>query len=409
MSKIRPKTVKALVEHITQTLPTVNEGYCEPLRLDYLKSLRTVLEYQPHVEHLQRDEWHDLVDFCIEGVKLGQGITGHNSLNLRSAQSTHNGTSTSSSFLAVGSARTRDSGTQETTNVQSRSNAEELVLCLYQLMCAPNAPLLEKAQPVIEVLVEILQVLASTGRAHQTAFATLNQILAKIITNDISLSQQLVQDGVSLVKRFWSAKSASLKDEMLVTLMHGRSYIRKSCGAEDKEIFRAELEGLTEIMQTEYSKRAERDQLQLDDITFLSRCGAQHKPVPLSVAGMHLRFESARSEQSWVLPQALGFLLSVVEAHEMGELEIKTIEDVEGTRKKRRRMVQQLDDLLRRAKNSHLTGRLCALQTIPFFLDEKVATKDEIALMIESLLDCTSDENATIVSWAMIGISRYTL
>jgi ataxia telangiectasia mutated family protein len=67
VKRIRAKTVKAVVDHILQALPTA-EGPCYPgLALDYVKSLRVILEYQPHVEHF-RDLWQDVLDLCLSGV-----------------------------------------------------------------------------------------------------------------------------------------------------------------------------------------------------------------------------------------------------------------------------------------------------------------------------------------------------
>jgi len=406
--KLKPKTVKAVVDHITQTLPTLNEGYCDSLSSDYVKSLRTIVEYQPHVEHMHKEEWRDLVDFCNEGIMLAQGSAGSNNLGPYSSQYVLSGTHGSSGKLAGTVAKTRgDNGTQESANGQTKNNAEELVLCLYQLTSAPNSPV-EKAQAILVTLMDLLQSSATVGRAHQAAFATMNRILARIATNDVSLTQQIVKEVIPLIRRLWPAKSTSLKDEMLITLVLGRSYILKLARAEDGESFGAELEGLLESVQSEYSKRAERDQLQLDDLVLLTRSRAGYKPVPLSIAGVHLRMGTTKSEQNWAIPQTIGFLLSVLETHETARLKHDTVDDVvEDSRRKRRRMVQQLDDLLRQTKNSHLTGRLCALQVIPFILDQTVATGNEMSRILDCLLSCISDENGTIVSWAMVGFARY--
>lgn len=405
--KLRPKTVKALVDHITQTLPTVNEGYCEPLCLDYLKSLRTVLEYQPHVEHLPKEEWHDLTDFCNEGIVLTQGSVGNDSATSHSTQFVLSGTGGSSVQLTASTGSRRENGAQDSANGRTKSNVEELVFCLCQLTSPPNAPILEKAQSIMTTLMNLLQSSANAARSHQAAFATMNRVLTTITTNDISLTREIVEAILPLIRRFWPTKSIALKDEMLITLILLRCYVTAVLESKDAESFRAELEGLLQSMQSEYSKRAERDQLQLDELRFLSRSGAQHKPVPLSVAGMHLRMGMTKSEQSWAIPQTLGFLLSAVGISPTTRMKHDTNDDVEEGRRKRRRTVQPLDDLLRQTKNSHLTGRLCALQTIPFLLDQMNATNDELNHILDYLLGCISDENGTIASWAMVGIARY--
>lgn len=406
--KLKSKTVKALVDHITQTLPTSNEGYCEPLSLGYLRSLRLIVEYQPHVEHLHRDEWLDLVDFCIEGIMLAFRNAGSNTLGPYGSQSVTSGTQRSSSNLAGTSTRARvEVATQDSANGQDKNNVEELVLCLYHLTSATNAPVLEKAQAVLVTLMDLLHSSASVGIIPQVAFGTMNRLLAKTSTNDVTLTQQFVKEVLPLIRQLWPIKSHSLKDEMLVMLVHAKLYILKLSSTEDAESFGTEVEGLFESMQAEYSRRVERDLLLLDDLVFSTRSRAVHRPVPLSIAGVHLRMGTVKTEQNWATPQTIGFLLSILQAYETARLKHDALASEEDSRRKRQRMVQQLDDLLRQTKNSHLTGRLCALQVIPFVLDQTVTTGDVISGILECLLSCISDKNGTIASWAMIGIARY--
>ena len=65
---ISHKTTVAVVDHITDTLPVPGDGYCSPLRSDYLKSLRAILEYPSHVEHLRSKHWQSLADFLVAGI-----------------------------------------------------------------------------------------------------------------------------------------------------------------------------------------------------------------------------------------------------------------------------------------------------------------------------------------------------
>lgn len=404
--KIRSKTVRALIDHVTQTLPTLNEGFCEPLRSDYLKSLRILLEYQPHVEHMHKDEWQELVDFCREGITLSQGGSSGTSLSFRASQYISSGTrgSTPEPTTAVG--HRRCSGTQNSSNGFPRDSVEELVTCLHELTSAPNAPVLSRAHVIVTAITDLLQSSSHPGRAHQAAFATVNQVLSRVAANDIRLSWDIVKVMVPFVRRFWSMKSPILKDEMLVTLIYAKPYILKSATDEEQEReFASELEALTETIHSEYSKRAERDQLQLDDLALSNRVGLP-PPLPPTISGLHLRQGSGRAEQPWMILQVTAFLLSVLIKYRGAKAEFIDADDSEESRKKRRRRAQQLDDLLRQAKYSLLTERLCALQMLPFLLYEISVTEDEVVQVIDLLLSCISDENGSVASWAMIGITR---
>ena len=63
--KFRIKTAQAILDHVCENASTPSGSLCEPLFNDYIKSMRCILEYQPHVEHL-RDAWSSTVSFCVE-------------------------------------------------------------------------------------------------------------------------------------------------------------------------------------------------------------------------------------------------------------------------------------------------------------------------------------------------------
>ena len=65
VQSFRLKTVRALLQHVIDTLPFAREGYCRPLRDDYIKTLRALFEYTPHVEHFLITEWESAVSFVL--------------------------------------------------------------------------------------------------------------------------------------------------------------------------------------------------------------------------------------------------------------------------------------------------------------------------------------------------------
>src|SRR5436309_9622019 len=75
---LRYKTVKAIVHHIVQTLPVGGGAFYEPLALDYIRSLKLLLSYPPHAEHLNRDDWSELTRFCCLGLESQLGLTQEN-------------------------------------------------------------------------------------------------------------------------------------------------------------------------------------------------------------------------------------------------------------------------------------------------------------------------------------------
>ncbi|TKA78673.1 hypothetical protein B0A55_04506 [Friedmanniomyces simplex] len=63
------RTLRAVVDHVTDTLPRSGGGICVPLALDYAKCLKAAFSYQPHLEHQSRAEWERSVLFCLRTIQ----------------------------------------------------------------------------------------------------------------------------------------------------------------------------------------------------------------------------------------------------------------------------------------------------------------------------------------------------
>lgn len=70
LGNLRIKTVRAIVDHITETIPVPGEGLWEPLSLDYIKCLSSLLRHRPHTEHLDGEDWENLISFCLASISL---------------------------------------------------------------------------------------------------------------------------------------------------------------------------------------------------------------------------------------------------------------------------------------------------------------------------------------------------
>ncbi|TKA53377.1 hypothetical protein B0A49_12726, partial [Cryomyces minteri] len=143
---------------------------------------------------------------------------------------------------------------------------EELILCVRQLVLAPNAPILERAQQILEGLVAFLQSATSVGRGHPDAFASINSVISRTSLDNGILTERSTLQLIPLIRDFWSLKTVSLKDAMLITLLHLKEYIAKMTLTLDAEAFVSDVESLMDVMYTDYSKRSDRDLLQVDEL-----------------------------------------------------------------------------------------------------------------------------------------------
>lgn len=411
--KIRSKTVKAVVDHITQTLPNPAGGYCEPLLNDYIKSLRAILEYQAHPEHLSKEEWRLVVDFCIEGIS-----TFSNTLNgpdFRESfgpeeSNSHNGfhsraQTPSASMSVLGTTHRASIRSIESATVPNpRSNAEEFVLCLQHLTFVSNAPILDRARSILEVLIDLLRTSATIGRAHQATFVSLNHVLKRTITDDIALTQHTIKNIIPLIRRLWHPKSGTLGDEMLSSLLIAEAYLPCLSQNEDLDDCRSELQGLVEALYGEYSKRTEKELLQIDDLEFYPPKENVRRQTPLRIKAFGLRPGMTRAEQQWALLYIVSNMNSILIARGSPHVEHPDNEDQTGSNK-RRRLLEPLDSLLQLIRLAPASEKVCALQALALSLDKIVVPEIELRVLLNTLVPCLSEDNGALSSWAMLALS----
>lgn len=412
VKKFRYKTVKAIVDHITQTVPTSDSGYCEPLAAEYFKSLRIVLEYQPHPEHLSKDEWHEVADFCNETLHdLNATSNGKNAPSLDGNHGTDSFTICLSRSATPGTVsdngrQASNRSTQHLVKLNLKSSVEDIVLCLKNLMSASNAPVLEKAQTTLENLCELLTLSSRPGVLLQSVFEAINSIISRIMNDNVDLTLNIIGNLLPHVRRFWETKSRSLKDHMLVSLMYGEVYFFRLVSMDETGDCKPDLHRLLQVLRQEYCKRPEREQLQLEDLDLPDH--PLEADRPLSIQAFELRSGALKGEQPWFLLYISASIVLVLSAWDSARgrfLEDSTLEQPH----KRRKLNSPLDDLLELTKSSEMLDRLFALQVLAFVFDKIVVDIDNLQHYIESLLSCLSDDTTNVISWALLALARYSV
>lgn len=402
---IKLKTVRALLDHINETLPLASGSFCEPLALDYARSLKSLLAYQPHVEHLSRDDWERTAFFCVESVQSAESQSedyADPGAENQSANGIANGYSYRSSRSAV-----RDSAASQGMRPLAKQVAEELIVCLRQLTAAPNAPLDKQASALLWAVIGFLRSSSSAGRSHQDAFTAINQILAWTCCEAIQLTNKATSHLLRLIRHYWSPKSSNLRDEMLVTLLRLRPYIRFAMRREDRLTLRSELMSLLEVLRTEYSKRQNRDQLQVDDLSLtvalrpsddanISR--VQNRLVALHSSG-------PRTEHNWALVHVLVSLCGVLTDERLERCDSDDEAGMEQP-KKRQRMADDFEDVLSSTIVPHIGIRTCALQTVTFVLQQTQLNVERLDQVLERLTLCANEDNGIVSSWAYMAVAR---
>lgn len=418
VKKLRFKTVKALVEHITQTLPMSNKGYCEPLLIGYFKSLRTVLEYPPHSEHLSGVEWLNVIEFCNETLHDLNDASGGSYTNMMNGSSvvtsfrSRHGRSPTPGTVADHGRKASNRGSQRAAEVNLRSIAEDLVLCIKHLVSASNAPILGHAptlghaQATLANLCGLLATLSSPGLELQTVFESINSIVARIMTDDISLMLQTMRTLLPNIRRLWDIKSPTLKDHLLISLLYGEVYFSRLVSTDETGDSTNDLSRLLQVFRQEYSKRPEREQLQLEDLDLPDHPLGSERPS--SMKAFELRSAASRAEQPWTLLYISASIILVLSADDSARGKSVEANIVENP-PKRRKLNKPINEILADAKSTDVQRKLFALQVLTFVFDRIVVDVESLKHYLEPLLQCLSDDNANIVSWALLVLTRYSI
>ncbi len=413
-TKLKIKTVEAIAEHITQTLPNADSGYCKPLVQHYLEALSTLFKHPANVEHLKSSIWFDIVDFFLEGI------------NQYLADNDGGPSGISRSFSGLGANHLSGSGvksitsSRQTQNSQrslTRHNVEDLFQILVLFVSASNAPLPERYSMVADTTMRFLQSQGSNAsQVHQRAFSILNAVLSFTRLDHVSHAQSVAQEAIPVISRFWQGKAVakdemlnSVRDEMLILLFNVHLHLESSIMEDKASEFLLKVEDLLEILKADYSRRPDRDQLQLDDLE-MSDFGAEPRnDTPFCLRIFKLRPHSHRAERNWAHLQVIGMLERLVGlGHRWRGLATADDQDRETDKhpRKRQRALQPSDHLLDPVRSDDERMKMAALQTLPFVLQSCQLPESFLVELLATLQTCAGDKRGNIGSWALLAIAR---
>ncbi|KAF2216646.1 hypothetical protein CERZMDRAFT_33248, partial [Cercospora zeae-maydis SCOH1-5] len=403
---LKGKTIKTVLDHVTGCLFLIDGNLCEALALDYAKTVRAILSYQPHVEQMTTRNWDKLAKFCGSVITQAQqevfddGVVGDGAL-----ASTAGGTLHSLSHLSSRSSIRESAGSQG-KRIVIKSVAEEMVGCLRLLTVAPNAPRLPSGIDYLWTIINALKTFTLSQRAHLDAFGAINNILSWMRTDGIRATQKVTSQLLRLVRQFWSAKSAAV-GQMLTTILLLRPYISHLLQGDERVTMLPELNGLLDTLETEYSNVHNKFVLKLEDLRLEFNHGVS-KRWQVASALFSLRCAGARAELSWVLVNVLAFLrrsLITAERHKAFDSDIEADQnedEIDHRPRKRQRLADPLSTLLETTHRGTAPERICALHTLTFLAQQLRLSGRQLRQIVDSLLISCSEDNLSICSWAFL-------
>ncbi|KMQ44373.1 hypothetical protein HL42_4993 [Trichophyton rubrum] len=380
LRRIRTKTVIALVNHVIDSLTIPGEGLWESLSADYIKTLRVILQYPPHVEHLSKDVWCDLLEFCLQGLGLA-GDSNSLQMSIRrgrsippeefsqSSRSTPHPTSAQSSYPS--------------SKQDSRGSSEDLEVCIQVLVACPAS-------------------LNPMGSAPHAAFTALNTTLSIAILENITLVQDTLCAVIPTIRSYWSTKSVVLKEEMLATLLIGKEILCRRGQALQPELDIEIIQGIVDRLHSEYVRLPEREALQVDDLIF------SHHIIPMHVGLQFISPNTGVSKvmQNWTILSLIAAFSRLIDNYHSRE---KRDLAEEKSLNKKQHLLSRIDDILMDASRPTGNNRICALQLIPFIVSETEPEVGRLSTLLGQLIKNTLDDNVVVASWSIVAITSLTL
>ena len=409
---LKGKTAEAVVEHITQTLPESDAGYCEPLMQYYLKTLIAIFEHQHLVEGLKDVVWLDVVDFCLQAINHHlESNDGQSSTLPR--RSSGFGTRQMSGSLAKSVA----SNSLSKKSSLTYTNVEDLFQTLLLLVSSTGALLTDRYAEVSDTTLRFLQASGySVGQVHQLAFSTLNAVIRYTRIDKYHDTQKVAREIIPTICGIWRGKSLardlmlnSVRDEIIVLILSVHLHLER-CLEDDMagEVLPL-LEELADTLRADYAKRKEDEMLLLDHLDMTDFGEHTKTKVPFRSYAFHLMPHNLRSERVWAILQAIGVLERLVSLGRRQERLIsKHDEDDEEAKhpRKRQRIAQSLDRLLDPIHGESEQKRTAGLQWIPFALEDSELSSAELKELLHFVNMCATDKRGRIGSWALLALAK---
>ena len=217
------KTAKAIVAHLTQT--SAVQGKLQQYALTYMKALRTVLAYPPHVEHLDERQWTDIVTLCFSAVlgdkiKIGQDFADDAAMDIDDDDGDGGHGENGQGGGALRAGLDEELAHPSKTRRTATPTEIELVGVIEVVFRSKSSPFLVYAQAIFRKFLRFLRLFPAETTAHLSALVALNRVFAEVDLNDQRSMRRIGPHLWRHVLALWPTKSASLKEQVVMALRY---------------------------------------------------------------------------------------------------------------------------------------------------------------------------------------------
>lgn len=223
---IPKKAFRAVLDHIVSIIVVKGELF-EPISLEYIKSLRTVLGYQPHLDHLEPKQWTHAVSLAFS-VILGDPVRGYDIIEDKFDDDED--TEMTQSAAAMQSRKRKaagpllkvsneESGSRGGSPASFRSAGQdiiELMGCVEALFGASAAPLMDHAEALLSKFLRFFRAFPAGTSAHLPAIGALNRLIQQLYFNNKSMISNACVHIWPTLAVLWPTKNATLKEQVVL-------------------------------------------------------------------------------------------------------------------------------------------------------------------------------------------------
>lgn len=384
-----------------------------PLVSDYIKALATLLGYGANVEMLAAhtsDGWFTCVDFLVDVTSQYAENADRDVGAFHASPAPLGGLSMT---LPISTSRSISASKRNSNNDRSpRGHLSDLMECLFSLVSAPNAPFLQRTKEIAAITLQVLQLrYLGLSQLHQVAFAVINVLLVATQTDDTNQACYLAVECLPLIIYWWQARTASKYDallnavrvEMLKVLYNINLQLEFLARQNSEATLFEDIENLSEVLWSEYSKRDDRAQLQQDDLSYVID---HHAINHFYIQSFALRPFNIEGEKQWAVVQILAMLEGIIWKRSRSLHTNPTINDKPEQPRKKQRKDAGFNRLRYKLLSIDRSTQFTALQMIPFFVSDIDITVEEIHDLLSTLINLVTNKNSKLSTWAMIACSR---
>ncbi|KAJ9107053.1 hypothetical protein QFC19_002922 [Naganishia cerealis] len=467
LTHLNKKVINALFNHLTQIIISP-DGRLVRNSMDYIKALKIVVSFAPHLEHLDSASWQHLMSICWDAA-LGEHLQ-HNKAdwdeddldddvskesreleeeeeeeddsddNRDVDMTSVNGTARKRKLPSTASSLTSRHGSRQpiTPKVLPLSTEiTELLSIVPILLAVPNAPILpppqlpesdylsDKALPrvAIRILHRVLRFLeerpAETA-AHRPVLMTLNMVLGELELNAVQEMIDKAPKILSLLVPLWNTK---LKDQLVISLRIILPFLSSTRFEYDKvpEEKRISREVFNDLMQLRdsVSRTTPGRKTMVLDMTYLAlRYNTGHEESTKAKLALPLQtpLMSATSDftdamvETWATLELMADNLNMLHQHHEST-SLRSTATSTGSNKRQRIEEPVADMLSAIALARQVESRLFSLQTMYFFITRHweglhVRLQGSITNTLHHLV---VDPNPEVQQWADINLAAICL